>query len=422
MAAIANALETTTPDSEGVLRFVARQPILDLHSVVHGYELLFRAGLEAAFSGDGDFATSTMLDNTVIFGLEKLTAGFPAFVNCTSDSLTERLVNVLPPGLTVLEILETLEPTPKLIEACRKLKAAGYKIALDDFIWKPELAPLVELADYIKVDFVQTDAAERQELFKQLRGAPAKLLAEKVETQEEFKQACAEGFTLFQGYYFCRPLLFKYRKIPANRSAHIQIMELLQHDPLDLDQLSQLVKQDASLTHRFLRLVNSPVCSLHKRVRSIQSALILVGDDAIRRVASLAIASEFNAQQPPEILRMAFVRGRFCELAARLCALDRAEQYLLGIFSLLPAMLGISMENLVPALPLREKIREALLGAVSIESRLLRWVEVHERGDWVNCDAIVYAYSLNRKELIACYAEALIWADAALNFALSRAA
>jgi EAL and modified HD-GYP domain-containing signal transduction protein len=119
---------------------------------------------------------------------------------------------------------------------------------------------------------------------------------------------------------------------------------------------------------------------------------------------------------------MAFVRGRFCELAAQLCALDRAEQYLLGIFSLLPAMLRIPMEDLVPALPLREKIREALLGEVNFESRLLRWVEVHERGDWVTSDAIVHAYNLNREELIACYAEAVIWADAALNFALSRAA
>jgi EAL and modified HD-GYP domain-containing signal transduction protein len=422
MAAIANTHEIAMPESEGALRFVARQPILDLHCVVHGYELLFRAGLEASFSGDGDYATRTMLDNTVIFGLEKLTAGLPAFVNCTLDSLTEGLVDVLPHGLTVLEILETLKPTPELIAACHRLKAAGYRIALDDFIWSPKLAPLLELADYIKVDFVQTDAAGRQELFRRLRGTPAVLVAEKVETQEEFKQACAEGFTLFQGYYFCRPLLFKYRKIPANRTSHMQILELLQHDPLDIHQLSELVKRDASLTHRLLRLVNSPVCSMYERVRSIHSALILVGDDAIRRVATLAITTEFNSKQPPEILRMAFVRGRFCELAARLCALEHSEQYLLGMFSLLPAMLHIPMTHLAPALPLREKVREALQGAVSLESSLLRWLEAHESGDWVNSDAIVRAYGLNQEEMIGCYAEAMIWADESLYFALSRAA
>ena len=355
-------------------------------------------------------------------GLEKLTAGLPAFVNCTLDSLSERLVEVLPPGLTILEILETLEPTPELIATCRKLKAAGYRIALDDFIWKPKLAPLVELADYIKVDFLQTDAAGRQELFRRLRGITAVLVAEKVETQEEYKQACAEGFTLFQGYYFCRPSLFKYRKISANRSTHFQILDLLQHDPLDMDQLSQLVKRDASLTYRFLRLVNSPVCSKHERVCSIHSALVLVGDDAIRRVATLAIATEFNAKQPREILRMAFVRGRFCELAACLCRLEPAEQYLLGMFSLLPAMLRLPMADLAQALPLREKVREALQGAVSLESSLLRWVEARERGDWMNCDVIVHSYGLNLKEMIECYAKAVIWADAALHFALSNAA
>ena len=414
----ANALDIAMPESKSVLRFVARQPILDAHCVVHGYELLFRAGLEAAFSGDGDFATRTMLDNSVMFGLEKLSAGLPAFVNCTLDSLTERLVDVLPPGLTVLEILETLEPTPELIDTCRKLKAAGYRIALDDFVWKRKFEPLVELADYIKVDFVEMDAAGRLELFRRLRGTTAVLVAEKVETQEEFKQACAEGFTLFQGYYFCRPLLFKYRKISANTSTHFQILDLLQQDPLDIDQLSQLVKRDASLTHRFLRLANSPVCSMHERVRSIESALILVGDDAIRRVATLAIASEFNAKQPREILRMAFVRGRFCELAACFCGLEPAEQYLLGMFSLLPAMLRFPMADLAQALPLREKVREALQGAVSLESSLLRWVEARERGDWMNCDAIVHSFGSNLKEMIVCYAKAVIWADAALHFAM----
>jgi EAL and modified HD-GYP domain-containing signal transduction protein len=400
-----------------VLRYVARQPILGLRSELYAYELLFRSGPEAAFRGDSDLATRIMLDNSVIFGIEKLTAGLPAFVNCTLESLTERLVEVLPPSITVLEILETLEPTATMIAACRKLKAAGYRIALDDFIWKPKFVPLVELADFIKVDFTQTDAAGRQDLFKRLIGTAAVLVAEKVETQEEYKQACVEGFTLFQGYYFCRPLLLKYRKIPANRLCHIQILELLQHDPLDMHRLSEQVKRDTSLTYRFLCLVNSPICAIRQEVSSIKSALILVGDDAIRRIIALAITSEFNANQPPEILRMAFVRGRFCELAARLCALAQAEQYLLGMFSLLPAMLRIPMEDLAPALSLRERIREALLGTVNFESSLLRWVEFHERGNWQNCDAIVRAHGLNKEELIHCYMEAVIWAEAVLNFA-----
>jgi EAL and modified HD-GYP domain-containing signal transduction protein len=304
-----------------------------------------------------------------------------------------------------------------LIAACRELKAAGYRIALDDFNWEPKFEPLVELADYIKVDFLQADAVMRQNLFKRLKGSAVTLVAEKVETQEEYKQACAEGFTLFQGYYFCRPLLLENRKVPPNRLVYFQILELLLDDPLNLYLLSELVKRDVSLTYRFLRLVNSPVCAIRQKVRSIKAALVAVGDDAIRRIATLAITSELNANQPTEILRMAFVRARFCELAAGVCTLGRAEQYLLGMFSLLPAMLRVPMADLAPMLPLREGIRNALMGTVSLDSCLLHWVEFHECGDWVNCDAIVRSYGLKMEEMVRCYAEAVIWADAALHFA-----
>jgi c-di-GMP-related signal transduction protein len=409
--------DTALPDAVGALRYVARQPILDLRGRLHGYELLFRAGPEAVFRGDGDMATRTMLDNSVLFGLDKLTGGSPAFVNCTEEALTQHLVDILPPSMTVLEILETLEPSPMLIGACRKLKGAGFRLALDDFAWKPKLAPLVEIADYIKVDFNLMDAAARAQLRRQLGAAPVAMIAEKVETQEQYKQARAEGFTLFQGYYFCRPVLLKGRRVPANQLFHIQILEMLQHDPMNLKQLGDLVKRDASLAYRLLRLVNSPVCAMRQEIRSIEAALMAVGEDVFRRVATLAIASELNANQPTEILRMAFVRGRFCELAAGLCALDATEQYLLGMFSLFPAMLGVSMSELAPALPLRESIREALRGTVSGERSLLHWAQRHERGDWEQCDTIAQSHGLRREELMKCLEESLAWAEAVLHFA-----
>jgi EAL and modified HD-GYP domain-containing signal transduction protein len=399
----------------GGLRYLARQPIMDLRTRVHGYELLFRAGPEAAFRGDGDAATRTMLDNTVIFGLEKLAGGLPAFVNCTLESLTEDLVHVLPSSMTVLEILEDIEPTPSLIDACRKRKAEGFRLALDDFTWKPEFDPLVELADYIKVDFQLTRAPDRESLLRRLRGVTVALVAEKIETQEEFKTACAEGFTLFQGYYFCRPLLLENRKIPANRITHIEILQLLRSDEIDLRKLTALLKRDTSLTYRLLRLVNSPMSAIRQEVSSIQAALLAVGEKTFRHIAMLAIASELNAGQPAEILRMAFVRGRFCELAAGLCALDSTEQYLLGMLSLLPAMLRLPMKELTPTLPLRAEIREALQGSANSERILLAWLENHERGDWASCDAVVQAHGLDQEILVLCYAEAVVWAEEALQ-------
>jgi EAL and modified HD-GYP domain-containing signal transduction protein len=405
---------TARPEPACGLRYLARQPIMDLRGRVHAYELLFRAGLGAFFSGDGDQATRTMLDNTVIFGLEKLTGGLPAFVNCTREALTEDLVYVLPTSMTVLEILEDVEPTPSLVAACRKLKAEGFRLALDDFVWAPKFDPLVKLADYIKVDFLLSDALERQSLIRRLRGETVALVAEKIETQEEHRQACEEGFTLFQGYYFCRPVLMKNHKVPANCVSHFEILQLLHSDPIDLGKVSHLVKRDASLTYRLLRLVNSPMYAMQREVHSIQAALLAVGEETFRRVATLAIASELNAGQPAEILRLALVRGRFCELAARQCTLDSTEQYLLGLMSLLPAMLRLPMEELTPMLPLRDEIRKALEGNANPERVLLQWLESYEQGDWAACDAMVQAHDFNQKNVAECYAKAVLWAEAAL--------
>jgi len=382
---------------------------------VHGYELLFRAGPEAVFRGDGDHATRTMLDNTVIFGLEQLTGGLPAFVNCTSESLTAGLVKVLPSSSTVLEVLESLEPTEELITACKDLKLKGFHIALDDFVWKPEFAPLVELADYIKVDFLALDAEARQLLVRNIKGRKAILLAEKIETQEDYKLACEEGFTLFQGYYFCRPVLLKNRIVPTNCLLHMEILQQLQCEPLGLRQVGLLVKRDPSLTHRLLRLANSPISAIRQVVRSIEAAVVMLGEKMLQRVLTLAIASEWNKGKPPAVLHMVFVRGRFCELASSLYALHPAEQYLLGMLSLLPAMMRLPMEKLTPTLPLREEIRQALQGKDNRERILLQWLEFHERGDWAACDAIFQKSGMNAEEVIRCYAEAVVWADAALK-------
>ena len=399
------------------LRYLARQPILDLHGKVHGYELLFRNGPQTMFSGDGNLATRTMIDNTVLFGLGRLTGNLPAFINCTEEALTGRLVSALPAGMAILEILETLEPTPALVSACQHLKAAGFRLALDDFTWKPGFEPLIEIADYIKVDFAISDEWERRKLLKRLRGFTVALIAEKVETQEEYQRARDEGFTLMQGYFFCRPVLLTNHKVPSNRLLHIEILRLVQNESMDINELAGLVKRDPSLTYRLLRLINSPVCAMRQEVQSVHAALIAVGEDAFRRMATLAITSELNAGQTIELLRTAFVRGRFCELAAVFCGLNHSEQYLLGLLSLLPAMLRIPMSELSPMLPLRDEIRRALEGENGREGALLSWLESHEKGDWLACDAIVERHGLNTGDLLLSYEEALQWAEDALHSA-----
>jgi c-di-GMP-related signal transduction protein len=401
----------------GSSRCVARQPILDLRGRIHGYELLYRKGDESAFRGDTELAARTVLDDTVLFGVEKFTGGSLAFINCTSATLIEDLVGVLPSGIAVLELLETIEPTPDLLAACIDLKARGFRLALDDFVWDPRFTLLVDMADYIKVDFLSTGPAERHELLQQIKGSRALLLAEKVETQEEYRKACSEGFKFFQGYYFCRPELMKNRKVPSNHLCHLEILRLLQCDPLDWDKLSRSVGLDHSLTYRILRLINSVGYAVREEIRSIRQALVLMGEEPVRRIAMLAIATELNTGRTPEILKLAMVRARFCELAATTCALSPNEQYLLGMLSLLPAMLAIPMEELTPELPLRKEILDALQGADNRESRLLQWVQRHECGDWIASQAIVASNGLHQERVHSCYTEAVFWAESQFRFA-----
>lgn len=416
MGIVPQCADNFLSDAAEGFRYLARQPILDMRGRLHGYELLFRNEPGTCFAWDGDRATRTMLDNSVVFGLEKLTGGALAFVNCTEESLTEALVDVLPASMTVLEVLEDLEPTPALVSACRRLKKAGFRIALDDFTWKPGVDRLVELADYVKIDFLAVGVCERKTLLERLSRRAIALIAEKVETGEQFKMACEEGFTLVQGYHFCRPEMLRNRTIPANRLSQIEILRALQDESVDLRNISRLVKRDASLTYRILRLINSPAYAVQQEVTSVESALVVIGEDAFRRVATLAITSDLNAGQHQEVLRMALVRGRYCELAARVCGLNPTEQYLIGMLSLLPAMLRIPMDKLTPSLPLREEIRQALNDADSPARGLLAWVIANEQGDWTLCSQIARRWSLDPTQMQRCYAQAIVWAESVLNY------
>ncbi len=399
------------PAAEG-FRYVARQAILDTRGNVHGYELLFRSSpFATSFQGDGNEATRTVLDNALVFGLEELTGGVPVFVNCTSESLLDRLVMVLPPQFTVLELLETLEPTPGLVKVCRELQAMGYRLALDDFENKPEWEPLLRIADYVKIDLSTTTSRHRASLIQSLRGSHAQLVAERVETRADLEMAMAEGFTLFQGYFFCKPLTLEHRRIPANSLIHLELLQAVHEEPLDIRRISDLVKRDASLTYRLLRIVNSPLYGLRKVIGSIHAALVLVGDEVFRRVATLAITCELRGKHPSELLRIAFVRGRFCELAASVAGQNPTEQYLLGILSLLPAMLGTSMESIAEVLPLRCEVRAALLGEQNAVRTLLDWILYYEQGQWERCDTVAQLAGLQSADLPGSYTQALLWAE-----------
>jgi EAL and modified HD-GYP domain-containing signal transduction protein len=409
----------TQPGSPGGPYIVARQPILDLRGRVHAFELFFRGGTE--LNGNGEPVARTIAETAVFFALQKpsemkkLTGKMTAFVSCPVEALSDQLTQTLPSTLTVLEIPASLEFSPDLIAVCQHLKAEGFRFALNNLEDPAQSKPLVELADYVKVNFGRTQPEERRKLIEQLHGKTIATLARNVDTQADHRMARDEGFNLFQGYYFCQPVLVRNRRPPVNQLLRIDILKALQQNPLDLRKVSELVKRDGPITYQLLRLVNSPLWAMRQAVDSIEVALRVVGDDAFRRIATMAIASEFNGTQPAELLCLAMVRARFCEVAGLKLNLDPFSQYLLGLLSLLPAMQGQQMEDIAPTLPLGDQIREALLGTKNQERVLLGWLEDCERGDWDGCDATAEADCLNQQELAKTYVDAVAWAEVALH-------
>jgi EAL and modified HD-GYP domain-containing signal transduction protein len=421
IGSVSNPEDTQSSVPDGLF-MVARQPILDQLGRIHAYQLLFRGRTDEA--GKGEQTCLPMAETAAHFGLQKpselkkVTGKMPAFVCYPVEALNAQLTQTLPATLTVLEIPGSLEMSPELIAVCQQLRGEGFRFALDNLKGQTQFKPLLELADYISVDFDGTSKEERKELFGCLCGGKTvPMLAKGIDTQARYVAAREEGFELFEGYFFCEPVPVRNRRPPVNQILRLDILRALQQTPLEVHKVSPLVKRDGPLTYQLLRLANSPLWAVRKEIDSIEQALMTVGDDAFRRIATTAIASEFNGNQPPELLCMAMVRGRFCEVAGAKRNLDPFGQYLLGLLSLLPAMQGQPMKDIAPTLPLGDEIRAALLGTKNPERVLLGWLENCERGDWAGCDGAAEADGLNQQELAKIYVDAVAWTESALHSA-----
>lgn len=391
-------------------RFVARQPILDSQLGVYGYELLFRSGWENRFTGDTDDATRKMIADGALYGFEELTHGALSFVNCTRESLVNGLVTLLPPS-TILEVLETVSGDKEVIEACTRYKAMGYKLALDDFRISNATRPLIPLADFVKVDFRLSDAKERRSIMALFRGRPTIMLAEKVETEQEFAIAKAEGFTLFQGYFFCAPTVFSKKRAPTNGINYLYLISALSQGQFDVSQLSLLLKSEPALSFQLLRLVNSAAFGAPQQIRSIQDALILVGEVRFRKLMMNAIATETCRDRASELLVDVLHRARFLELMAPFTQENPTEQYLFGMLSMMDVMLGMSVDHLLLALPLRGEVRAALQGEANSVNRGLKLYEHYRRADWDICAAKGRQLRISERDLSDLYSKSLAWAE-----------
>ncbi len=397
--------------------FVGRQAILDGRLQTHAYELLFRSGLGNGFDGTEDTeATSRVMVNTFLgMGTDSVLGGKPGFINFPRSLLLDETWKVLPRDFVVIEILETIEPDKEVVDACRKLKKKGYKFALDDFVSTKGYAELLDIADYVKVDFRLTDRAVQRELGVNLSRRGIRMLAEKIETREEYALARAMGYTLFQGYFFTRPVVVTGRDVTGTKSGYLNMMRALQKPELDLREMEALILKDLSLTHKLLRYVNSALFSRRTSTTSIRDAIVALGEDELRRWLLLMILAQLAVGQPPEAVTICLARARFCEAVAGKTGNTgrRPDYFLRGLFSLLDLMLGRPLEAALGELKLPEDVTASLLGGQpkAHASRTYALAQACEAADSKPIRESADLVSLAPAAAAELYADAVAWSD-----------
>lgn len=399
--------------------FLARQPIHDRKGKIFGYELLFRSGLDNFFDySDPDRASSRVIANSfLLFSIEEMTGGSRAFLNFTRHVLVHDFGSVLPPDHTVVEVLENVLPDAEVVAACQRLKAQGFVLALDDFNDRPEYAPLLELVDIIKVDFLTSDAAARADYAARFIPRGIRLLAEKVETLEDYQMALDLGYHYFQGYYFSRPMIVSRKDIPTAKLPYLRILREVNASDIDFRRLADAIQGEVATSYKLLRYINSAFFGLRKPVTSIVQALALLGEREFRKWISLLALAELTTDKPTELLNLSLIRGKFCEMAGSLCGYaQRSEDlFLMGLFSLLDAILERPLGDVLDAIPMTADTRGALLGEPGTLQTLLQLATAMERGAWSELPALTAELHIAEDRLAPLYVAAVQWTNRAVT-------
>jgi len=402
--------------------FVARQPIFDRAQQLYAYELLFRSGADQnEFDGtEAASATMQVIANSLLsIGFENVVCGKKAFLNFDRSLLIAGLLSILPRESVVVEVLETVEPDAEVMAACRALYEQGYTIALDDFVRDPRFEPLTEIAKLIKVDMQATAKIEQEQLLRTYQPRGIAMIAEKVETREEFDWALSAGYDFFQGYFFTRPVVVRGQQIPACKATCLQLLREVQGVDLDFRELAAIVRKDVSLSYKLLQYANSALFHHLVKIHSIEQSLAVIGEEKIRHWAALAALPILAKDKPGELVTLSLVRARFCERVAQLSGMEEYKLgFMMGLFSLVDALIDLPFEEALLRVNMPPAISRALLGSSGVDDTFRTVYGLacrYEVGDW---DAVTtFAEKLNIKASVVgeAYAESTLWAQQALH-------
>ena len=397
-------------------KFIARQPIFDDKLKLFGYELLFRSSSENVFRPQKAASDSLIVDSTSLFGLQSLTGHAKAFINLDLVALQRGTARLLPPDQVILEILESIAPTQEVVQLCAELCNEGYALALDDYVGHPKWEPLLPLVKFLKVDFRACDPPARAAIATRHRAKPGadadsggmRLLAEKIENNEDLLEARALGYTFFQGYFFCKPSTLSAREIPGNKLNCLRLLHLVASPDFSYDAVEELLKTDPALVYKLLRYLNSWLVAIRGEIHSIREAIALLGEKEFRRWISVLAVVAMASDKPHELIRTALTRAFFCEVLAKLLPTptQSSDLFLMGLLSVTDAILDRPMEQVLASLPIAPEVRAALCGATNQYRDVYEVLLAYERADWPRMSAASARLGIDESSVADCEAKA----------------
>jgi c-di-GMP phosphodiesterase len=387
--------------------FIGRQPIFDTNNHTIGYELLFRSSsINRAQVNDPNKATLTVINNALIeFGLTDLVDDKLAFINITADCLLNGTVELLPKDRVILEILETEVINDELMAVIISLMKSGHRFALDDFIDDPARHELSSMVEIVKIDVRINSSDEIRLLLDKIKRPHVKLLAEKIESHEEYMDYKAMGFDYFQGYYFEKPRILNKDKIPDNHIALLRLVAALQDPKITVTGIEFIMSQTVSLNFKILRFINSAYVNLPTKVSSIRQAVIYFGIERLRQLATILVINDMS-DKPHELINTGLIRAKMCELLATCSNLGNHEEYYMtGLFSILEPLLDYPLNKIIESMPLSSNVKDALTVHSGLLGEALQCCLDYEQCQWDN----IQFYNLNVDQIIYSYSEAVSW-------------
>ena len=395
--------------------YIARQPIFDSHMNIYGYELLYRQNEKNYFiEMDDDKATTELIYNSfLVVGLNDLTDGTKAFINFSKDLINSEVPYLLPKDRVVFEILERQEASQETIEACDKMRALGYKLALDDFVMDDSFLPLIDKVDIIKVEYPSVSLSDQRNFIQKYRSkSNVKFLAEKIETREDYQCAAEMGYDYFQGYFFSKPAMVNSKEIASLDLSLFSVLDELNKPEPSYSTISDIIQRDLGLTYKLLKLANSAYMGAKHKIDSIPHALTYIGINELHQWISLMMLKELQNVENAEMIKLSLIRGKLMELIATEANYEdnTSECFFTGMFSFIDVLMNQPMEQLLEGLPFSNNVKQALLGEDNALGQLLLFVINFESAKW---NKVVNNYPLNMispARFMELYMESLKWA------------